>query len=251
MSLVKCKVCGNKVSKKAATCPQCGAPQKVKKKTSLFTWLIVVSIGSYMFSTIIADQESAKQKQAQEKRNVQFLEEFKSNKKAIIIELNQLLEQENYTEITSQASKYKNVRDKDLLVIVNQAKEKILLSEALSIPAADAKKNLDIYKNLSLLAPNNQMYQDKIEHYQAKLDRTKLIEKQFSSWDGSHIQLEKVIKQQMKNPDSYEHVETLYWDRGDHITVQTTYRGTNSFNAVVTETKRIELNLDGTTYTEK
>lgn len=40
MALVTCKECGNKVSTKAKLCPSCGA--KVKKQTSLVTWLVFV-----------------------------------------------------------------------------------------------------------------------------------------------------------------------------------------------------------------
>lgn len=43
MSLVKCKECGKEVSNKAKTCPNCGA--KAPKKTSLFTWLVLIFIG--------------------------------------------------------------------------------------------------------------------------------------------------------------------------------------------------------------
>src|SRR5438128_1059418 len=40
MALVKCKECGEQISKKAAACPKCGAP--AKKKTSAFTWLVTI-----------------------------------------------------------------------------------------------------------------------------------------------------------------------------------------------------------------
>jgi RNA polymerase subunit RPABC4/transcription elongation factor Spt4 len=42
MALVKCKECGEDVSTKAKTCPNCGA--KTPQKTSLFTWLVLVFI---------------------------------------------------------------------------------------------------------------------------------------------------------------------------------------------------------------
>jgi RNA polymerase subunit RPABC4/transcription elongation factor Spt4 len=42
MSLVKCKECGEKVSTKAKTCPNCGA--KPPKKTSLLTWFVLFTI---------------------------------------------------------------------------------------------------------------------------------------------------------------------------------------------------------------
>jgi len=42
MALTKCKECGTEVSKSATACPKCGAP--LKKKTSLFTWLVIIGI---------------------------------------------------------------------------------------------------------------------------------------------------------------------------------------------------------------
>ena len=40
MALIKCTECKTEISKKAKTCPKCGAP--VKKKTSRLTWLVTV-----------------------------------------------------------------------------------------------------------------------------------------------------------------------------------------------------------------
>ena len=68
---------------------------------------------------------------------------------------------------------------------------------------------------------------------QALKDREASIKKQFSGWDGSHILFTPMIKSMMKNPDSYEHVETRWWTQKDYIYVETTYRGTNSFGAIV------------------
>lgn len=42
MALVDCKECGHKISTKAKACPNCGA--KPAKKTSLFTWIILLGI---------------------------------------------------------------------------------------------------------------------------------------------------------------------------------------------------------------
>lgn len=72
------------------------------------------------------------------------------------------------------------------------------------------------------------------------------IESQFSSWDGSHYKTIEIIKSLMKNPSSFEHVKTSYTESGDTLTVYTQYRGTNSFNAVVTEyiTVIYDLNSD-------
>lgn len=76
-------------------------------------------------------------------------------------------------------------------------------------------------------------------------DRTKAIEKQFSSWDGSHMRLERYIKKQMNDPGSYEHVKTTYSDNGTNITVVTQFRGKNSFGAIVLNTLKAKVDIDG------
>ena len=40
--------------------------------------------------------------------------------------------------------------------------------------------------------------------------KVKMIESQFSTWNGSHIELSRLIKDSMHDPSSYEHVETTY-----------------------------------------
>jgi RNA polymerase subunit RPABC4/transcription elongation factor Spt4 len=71
------------------------------------------------------------------------------------------------------------------------------------------------------------------------------IEKYFSAWDGSHRALTKLIKADMKNPDSYEHVKTVYVDKEDYLIVEQQYRGTNSFGAVVPNVVRAKVSLNG------
>lgn len=71
------------------------------------------------------------------------------------------------------------------------------------------------------------------------------VEQQFSAWDGAHRGVERAVKQNLKDPDSYKHVETRYIDNGDHLMVYTTFRGTNSFGAVVTNSATAKTDLQG------
>ncbi len=48
MALVECKECGESVSTKAKTCPRCGA--EAPKKTSFFTWLVLLFIVFIVYS---------------------------------------------------------------------------------------------------------------------------------------------------------------------------------------------------------
>ena len=78
-----------------------------------------------------------------------------------------------------------------------------------------------------------------------KNERTEKIKRQFSSRDGSHRNLERFIKKSMHDPDSYDHVETVYSDRGDYLVVTTTFRGKNAFNAIIKDSLTAIVSLDG------
>jgi len=78
-----------------------------------------------------------------------------------------------------------------------------------------------------------------------KETRKEQIEKIFSVWDGSNYGLTKHIKRSMNDPDSYEHVETVYWDKGDYLLVKTTFRGKNAFGGVVKNWVTAKVNLQG------
>ena len=75
--------------------------------------------------------------------------------------------------------------------------------------------------------------------------RKEQIEKNFSSWDGSHRGLTELIKKSMNDPKSYEHVETVYWDKGDYLLVKTTFRGKNAFGGVVPNSVTAKVDLNG------
>jgi hypothetical protein len=61
------------------------------------------------------------------------------------------------------------------------------------------------------------------------------IEVHFSSWDGSHRELVSQLKANLKDPDSFEHIETTYKVQGDSIWVFMNYRAKNSFGGYVVE----------------
>lgn len=62
------------------------------------------------------------------------------------------------------------------------------------------------------------------------------IKKQFSSWDGSHIKLTRLIKQNLKDPDSYEFIDGTFQEVGDNLILNQTYRAKNSFGGYNVET---------------
>lgn len=81
---------------------------------------------------------------------------------------------------------------------------------------------------------------------QAREDRKNRIKKGFSAWDGSHRSLTRIIQNRLMNdPDSYEHDETRYIDKEDHLIVITRFRGRNAFGGMVRHTVTAKVDLDG------
>lgn len=66
--------------------------------------------------------------------------------------------------------------------------------------------------------------------------REEIISKCFSVWDGSHIELTRIIKESMNDPDSYKHIQTTYTDIGNNINIKMSFRGRNAFGGVVKQT---------------
>ena len=75
--------------------------------------------------------------------------------------------------------------------------------------------------------------------------REEQLSKHFSAWDGSHRGLTEIIKKSMHDPSSYKHEETVYWDKGDHLVVKTTFRGKNAFGGVVKNWAMAKVDLNG------
>ena len=107
---------------------------------------------------------------------------------------------------------------KDQTIIKQEIEEKRQLAEA----EEERKKQLELQKN-----------------------KEKLIENQFSSWDGSHRNLERFIKDNMNDPDSYDHIETRYRDEGNSLVVITKFRGANAFGGKVINTITARVDLEG------
>ncbi len=157
---------------------------------------------------------------------------------------------------TQSEQKSGNVVPTPLTEAQKAEKTKKILGQLKTIPVEKYEKNRDLYQQLTSLHPNNEEYKTKFNFYQGKVlekrekeritaEREKKIGDQFSSWDGSHRNLARTIKQTMNDPKSYEHVETVYWDRGNHLVVRTTFRGKNAFGGVVVNWVKAKVDLNG------
>jgi hypothetical protein len=75
--------------------------------------------------------------------------------------------------------------------------------------------------------------------------RKEQVEKLFSAWDGSNLDLELHVKDRMNDPKSFEHVETRYKDLGDFIMVSMEFRGKNAFGGVVKNKVYAKIDIEG------
>jgi len=257
----KCKECGAVVSKRAAACPQCGAP--AKRKTSRLTWLVVVVV-AVGFVSIMSSESSRETAQKEAiataawiaKQQQEDADYFNLHRADILPEIRSLIDAKDLAGAVALANKYAPSNDGELIVLQAEAKTLQIRGELRAIPAAEYEKNRVLYAQLVSLNPGNAQYEAKLAHYadkqaaadlliKTRAERTELISRGFSAWDGSHIRLERAVKKSMNDPDSYEHAETRYFDRGDHLVVHTTFRGKNAFGGVVMQTVKAKVDLDG------
>jgi len=241
-----------------------------KSKESKFkkiSWVLaiispVIVIGSINYFVYKIESHYKTEMMAQlSQKNIHY---FNTNREQIISSMKKAFSEKEYQSVISQAHKYSAVKNKELkeinanakkeLDIIERAKKtKKILAELKTIPSKEYEENQNLYQQLVAINPNIQAYKKKHIYYQSKVSeqrekekrRKELIEPQFSAWDGSHRNLTELIKKAMNDPDSYEHVETVYWDKGDYLIVMTKYRGKNAFGGKVLGMIKAKVALNG------
>ncbi|MFC0445353.1 hypothetical protein ACFOD1_07535 [Pseudidiomarina halophila] len=193
---------------------------------------------------------------------------FRDNRDTVISMIKNSLARDDFENAAAESNKYLHTDDAELAALNHTARELLaekrkqaLIGEKIArlkdLPVENFRENHKLYQELTELVPGNAEYINKRDFYASKIKeeeshiaateaRQERIRKQFSAWDGAHYGLEKVIKKAMHNPDSYEHVETKFGDRGDHLIVQTVYRGSNAFGGIVTNSVTAKVSLNGT-----
>ena len=220
-------------------------PQKAR--VVLYVALLVASL-----SLLAQAQEANKVRQAEEQRQA-LITEYTDGRASHLDAISKLLSKGNYLEALNYGSKYASIiEDADLDALMLQAREQELIAKTKATSPDDYSGQLAIYKELMEIHPDEALYKEKARIFarktkeaEAKEARRKRIEANFSAWDGSHYGVEQYIKASMNDPDSYEHVKTIYWDKGDYLIVETTFRGKNGFGAVVLGKVTAKVDLDG------
>jgi hypothetical protein len=207
-----------------------------------------------------------------------LIEEFSQKRPEILASARELLDSGELQKVVALGQRYRGAADPDLVSLSKHAQAELdrrtaeaetarILAELKSVSKHNVEKLAARYTRLATLNPNSKEYAQKADTYSRQLkekqeaeriaaekrrlaeiaaaERKNRIEPQFSAWDGSHRNLERLVKEAMNNPDSYQHVKTVYWDKGGYLIVQTTFRGTNAFGGVVPNTVKAKVSLDG------
>ena len=131
-----------------------------------------------------------------------------------------------------------------------------LEAKVAKVPASDPDENIRLYKELARIDPQNQRYAAKIETYQQKkksaeavkvaADRLAKIAAEaerkrkgfhcLSSWNGAHTGVKDYVEKNMRDPDSFEHIETRITpvDKNGEHTLVMKYRAKNGFGGMAT-----------------
>ena len=75
--------------------------------------------------------------------------------------------------------------------------------------------------------------------------RSEQVHELFSAWDGYHIKLKAKIQENLNDPESYENISTLYWDRDSIIIIKNVFTAKNEYGGVEKYTIRAESDING------
>jgi hypothetical protein len=139
---------------------------------------------------------------------------------------------------------YYYVLSSEQKISIKPASYKCLIQEVKKIPANKFVENFSYYTKLNEFEPSNKDFSEKLAHYGKAVEFLNGIKSQINTY-GYYPPLVKIVKQSMKNPDSYEHSKTFYSVEKDGVVITMEYFGRNSFNAKVRELVKLKLGLDG------
>lgn len=246
-------------------------PEFEVKQTAILFGLVITA--QLVFSTVAAGEravDAAKHQRIEAARKLEARREadkahYLANRATVLSDIQSLRENSDFAGADAALAKYKNagVTDSALTLAaakLEAAKARAKLKDENSL---SLEERASVYKILSEDAPQDLNLAAKSKALSAELSakvekeaveaarlqalerRRANIKSQFSSWDGSHQNLERAIKNGMNNPKSYEHVETRFLDTGKAIIVTTRFRGTNAFGGIVSNSVVAEVDEQG------
>lgn len=130
-----------------------------------------------------------------------------------------------------------------------------MLAELRTIPASEARRNRDLYKQLVEMHPEEPGYHEKLEHYSKKVQEQRELERQEqarqeeermarlvrfgsppepSTWDGTYREIRDYLERVANDPDSIKiDACTKVYHTADGWLVGCDYRGRNAFGGII------------------
>ena len=257
MAMTNCKECKTKISNKAESCPQCGAPNTKKTKDSSVGCgsLLVILIAIGFIGSQISQCNTENERQAQQQRidaasqaaalaRKAELEQFISDPAATLEKAEALSEQSRWRDVVQLLEPFLPAQNEKAQHLYNNALEQSLVSELAKIPASNAKANFHRYDRLVKLRPENPTYKEKRDRYKARWEEQQAKEVAEaliygsrpvkSEWDGSYPEVKTYLKLTAHDPDSIEFVGcTDLFKNPDGWVVGCQYRGNNAFGGKI------------------
>lgn len=221
MKMKKCKACGEEMAKSVKICPHCGAKNKKPFFKRWWFWFIVVFICAVTFE---GDHESEKENYEDTEEVIPEVElstdfekavwEIVKNNDGKITTIDTIAEEDSEEELVVAAILCENNEE-----VVNK-----ILSEIAEVVVNNDTNESGIYTfgdikegdDATVLVMSDIQTDGTITISSTSSDynskRNEWIKIQFSAWDGAHTELEKIIKKNLNDEKSYEHIATSYRD---------------------------------------
>lgn len=225
MALTKCKECKKEVSTSAKVCPHCGIKNPSTTTTQAIGGLAVLVLLIWGATKIFGGDNGG---QTDKHQSGTTAEREKKQEQRLFDYADLTLEDYRYKPTKTRHEIVKNYVDsKAMPAALNDGmyaclsehsftkSTKLKLGEVLGWCFSDYEK--------SPTSLNNKINLD-------------VFQDNFSLWDGSYRPLEKLVKANMHNDSSYDHVSTTYHlmlGKNPQAIVKTTFKGTNAYGAVV------------------
>lgn len=214
---------------------------------------------------------------AEEERKQEVIDTFQAKRGGLLSDLQKAYDQEKYQSVVARAEPFLLTEDPELLTLHENAQQALartaaeeerarqeadreattekIVAQLKTTPAAQIHRNQALYARLVALNPEEQRFQDKLDHYTAKVDEEKARQRaekaqrrkayqegvaQFgkpptqSGWDGSYLPVSEYLSYVANDPDSIEFIgctEVNYHDDG--WLVGCNYRGRNGFGGLI------------------
>jgi len=186
MALTKCKECGEEISKKATSCPNCGAP--LPKKISFLvaiagliflSWVVTQIFGGETRPTASTAAGDAQLADLQRQLRTQDQKSIESDRSGVLQSIRDLLELKDYRAASSLADRFAFSGDEEILdlqfiaqskvnEIIKREKTIALLARLKLIPVANFSENAKLYGELVALNPKESIYQERQQFYDNK-----------------------------------------------------------------------------------